>query len=403
VPNLSIANVLPHVTPSVPARRDSGFHLVLVSFMAEEPYEPRGVRTRAILNELEQRCSVEVVSRPLSADRRDRMELFGARRLGGYLVKSLFIDKFEPRSRRQFRSWNPSAHGALLVGWPWSPVAIASRRLSLLEIPYVVDSGDPWALTNRRPETHALGLLRSRLAETRMWSGSAGAVVTTAAQRDALQAEFPALPILIRPNGLEIAFPGSFQATRNARRKAKMLRLAHFGAMHQWRIDVRPLLDRIAREGPWDGLELTQFGADWRGALKGLTGEIDVRFHDPLPWPEVVRRAGGFDAALVIGNLDPGQLPSKVVSYLSLPIPRIAVTLDPTRDALGTYLHDKGGWLVLRPDATDAAELVRRHVSRDWSAAELAPPSSESWEVVAAEVADFVLTKLELSRVDAHA
>src|SRR5207247_4190023 len=49
-------------------------------------------------------------------------------------------------------------------------------------------------------------------------------------------------------------------------------------------------------------------------------------------------------------NIDPSMLPSKIVSYLSLPIPRVAVTSDPTRDAIGTYLHDKSGWLVLRSE-----------------------------------------------------
>ncbi len=378
---------------------ESRFRLALVSCLAHEPYEPRGVRTRAILGELERRCSVDLVARPRG---RERAISSRARQLSGYLLRSVLIDRFEPWSRQRFGNWNPEADGALLVGYPFSSLAFASRSLSALEIPYVVDVGDPWALTARRPDTHALALLRSRRAETRMWSGAAGAVVTTAAQRDALQVRFPELPVLVRPNGLEIGVPGS--APRSARSDLETLRLVHFGSTNRARIDVRPILNRLARAGPWRRIEFTQFGqfgADWQRTLRGLAAEVDVRLQHPLPWSEVVRRASEFDAALVIGNVDPSMLPSKVVGYLSLLIPRIAITSDPERDAIGTYLRDQSGWLVLRPDSPDAAELVRRHISRNWTPAELAAPASESWEAVAEEVADFVLATLgrpELAR-----
>jgi hypothetical protein len=380
---------------SVRDSHDGRFRLALVSCLAHEPYEPRGVRTRAVLGELERRCSVDLVAPPQRLRSRERAISSRARLLGGHLVRSVLIDRFEPWSRQRFGNWNPEADGALLIGYPFSPLAFASRHLSSLGIPYVVDIGDPWALTARRPETHALALLRSRRAETRMWSGAAGAVVTTAAQHDALQARFPELPILVRPNGFEIDVSGP--APRSARSDLETLRLVHFGSTYRARIDVRPFLNGLARAGPWRRVEFTQFGqfgADWQRTLRGLAAEVDVRLQHPLPWSEVARRTSEFDAALVIGNVDPSMLPSKVVSYLSLLIPRIAITSDPERDAIGTYLRDKSGWLVLRPGAPDAAELVRRHISRNWTPAELAAPASESWEAVAGEVADFVLAVL---------
>jgi hypothetical protein len=375
---------------------DSTFRLALVSYLAHEPYEPRGLRTRAILGELERRCSVDLVAPPQKLRSRERAISSRTRRLSGHLVRSVMIDRFEPWSRQRFGNWNPDADGALLIGYPFSPLAFASRPLSALGIPYVVDMGDPWALTAQRPDTHGLALLRSRRAETRMWSGAAGAVVTTAAQRDALQVKFPELPILVRPNGLEIGVSGL--APRRAPSDLETLRLVHFGSTYRARMDVRPLLNRLARAGPWQRVEFTQFGqfgADWQRTRRGLAAEVDVRLLHPLPWSDLAHRASEFDAALVIGNVDSSLLPSKVVSYLGLAIPRIALTSDPERDAIGTYLRDKNGWLVLRPDASDAAELVRRHISRNWTPAELAAPASESWEVVVREVADFVLGVLK--------
>jgi hypothetical protein len=169
------------------------------------------------------------------------------------------------------------------------------------------------------------------------------------------------------------------------------------GSTSRARIDVRPFLNRLASAGPWQRVELTQygqFGADWQRTSKGLASGVSVQLRHPLPWSEVALREREFDAALVIGNADPSMLPSKVVSYLGLRIPRVAITEDPARDAIGTYLRDKSGWLVMRPDAADAARLVRDHIDRSWTPAELAPPPSESWEVVAREVADFVLAAL---------
>jgi hypothetical protein len=374
---------------------DGDFCVALVSGLANAPYEPRGLRTRAILAELEGRCSVDLVARPQRWTSRERAITSRTRRLSGHLIRSVLIDKFEPWSRHRLGKWTPQADGALLIGYPYSPLALASRSLSRLGIPYVVDIGDPWALTARRPETHALALWRSRRAETRMWSRAAGAVVTTTAQQGALQAIFPELPILVRPNGLELGAPRA--APRSAGLDTETLRLVHFGSTYRPRIDLRPFLNVLARAGLWERVELTQFGqfgADWQRTLRGLAANVSLRLEHPLPWSDVVPRAGEFDAAVVVGNIDPSMLPSKAVSYLSLPIPRIAVTSDPTRDAIGTYLHDKSGWLVLRPDAPDAAELVRRHIGRTWTPAQLVPPLSESWEVVAEEIVDFVLAVL---------
>jgi hypothetical protein len=85
------------------------------------------------------------------------------------------------------------------------------------------------------------------------------------------------------------------------------------------------------------------------------------------------------------------------MDYLTLPIPRIALTPAEGADSITEYLADKSGWLVLTPDAVDAPERVHAHVARSWSREELAAPASEAWPVVAEEIAHFARAHLLLS------
>jgi hypothetical protein len=306
---------------------------------------------------------------------------------------SVLLDKFEPWSARRFVRWEPQGVGALLVGFPFSPVVYAARRLTEAGIPYVVDVGDPWALTAARPLTRGLALWRARRAETRLWRWASGAIVTTDHQAAGLRALFPDLPILVRPNGfpaVDVMVAGGW----TPRAPSGRLRIAHFGNVSSARLDIVPFLDSLSRSGLWDGVELHVFGSDWTGSLNDFA-DGDVVFHELRPWPEIVGTAGEYDLAMAIGNRDPQQLPSKAVAYLQLPIPRLAVVESPEEDALAQYVADKDGWLTLHANDDAAPAEVARHLSRTWTAGELAAPPSESWEEVADTIARFVCDALE--------
>jgi hypothetical protein len=121
---------------------------------------------------------------------------------------------------------------------------------------------------------------------------------------------------------------------------------------------------------------------------------VTVQRRDPVPWPEAVRLAAAeVHIGLVVGNTDPRQLPSKAIEYLTLPVPRLALTGGQAEDALADYVDGKPGWLTLNVDAPDAAPHVWDHLRRSWTAEELAPPADESWERVAQQLASFVLRK----------
>jgi hypothetical protein len=368
--------------------------LVVISYMADAPFTPRGIRTRMLLEALRHDWKVELIAGPettKSYATRFRVGTSFVRKIGRLAHSSVLFDKHELWSRHRFRSWHPDASAALLVGYPFSPLVYASRRLTECGIPYVVDAGDPWVLTAAAPQVRSLGRLRGRAAEYRLWAGAAGAVVTTEAQAEALRALFPELRVLVRPNGFTPADRSrpNMAIQRLAHGRSSRLRLAHFGDISSVRIRIASFLERLARTGSWSAIEFHQYGRDWTGAL-GALRDVRVMFYERRPWSEIVSAADKYDLAIVVGNRNPAQLPSKAVAYLQLPIPRLALIGDGTDDALAQYVADKPGWIVVHVDRADGADRIRTHLSREWTAAELAPPATESWDEVTTEIRGFL-------------
>ena len=312
-----------------------------------------------------------------------------------YVAESLLLDKFEPGCRRNTANIPTDLTGGLLVGFPFSPVAVAASVLAHRDVPYVIDAGDPWALTASNGSSHWLGGgWRQRRAEYRMWDQAAGAILTTQGQADALQQIFPNLPILIRPNGYErMPLPIKHHSEPQP---SSTLRLVYYGSFYDTYnpLRVRHLCEHLLRCGHWKGLTFTHYGRDLNGTLATLPSQIHVTQRSPVPWPEVIEQADNYDVALVVGHRDQRKLPSKAIAYLTLPIPRLALC-ETTKDALAEYVTDKPAYLVTTPDEADLGNQVASHLKHMWTPKELAPPRSEAWDVVAAEVAAFVSERIE--------
>ena len=377
-----------------PAGRESRPRIVVVSYLAHSPYSPRGIRTRAVVEALQRKCSVELIAGPeeRSDSVQPRVGRSLARKAVNFAHSSVLLDRFEPWSWRRFHTWHPGGAGAILIGFPFSPPAYAARRLELAGIPYVVDVGDPWVLTKSggRAATRGLALFRAQRSERRLWAAAAGAVVTTQGQRLALERLFPQLPILVRPNGYWPQDRSEPLGPAPTAERGPTLRLAHFGDIYVARLDLVPFLERLVHSGKWERVELHQYGSDWTGTLVAESSATIV-FHKPLPWAEVIQTATAYDLAMVVGNRDPTQLPSKAVAYLQLPIPRLAVVEDEGGDALADYVAGRAGWAVVAANGSDVAAIVQRHVSRQWTSEELAEPGEERWDRVSAEIVDFCL------------
>jgi hypothetical protein len=363
--------------------------IAIVSANGNDPFNPRGERTRELAAALRARWDVEVIAYSggggASGASRRSSRLRGAARV---VVNSALLDQWEPWSWRRFHRWSPEVDAAVLIGYPFSPVVHASRRLADAGVPYLFDTGDPWVLTNDKFLNTHLGLWRSRRAERRLLEGAAGLMLTTPQQAEALGRFFPRLPILVRPNGYRPIGPLAPPPPRL--RDDGRLRLAHFGMLSSARIDLAPAMRRLLTDGPWGAVTFAQFGSDYAGMLERLPAGIDVERHPSYPWDQVVERAGDYDLALVLGNKKGVQLPSKAIQYLTLPIPRLSVTGRLEGDALADYVRDKPGWLAVSSDSPQLAARVAAHVGRDWSSRDLEPPADEAWPVVAETMVDFV-------------
>jgi len=357
--------------------------LGIVAFAADHPLSPRGERALAVAEAAARIAEVELISPRRAAALRGR-----ARRLAR-VASPLMLDCWEPEARSILRGRSSLPDAGLLVGFPFSPVYWAARWLRQNGVRYVADLGDPWALTLPADERPSMGRLRAARCEWFVWRFASAGVVTTARQGDALGRLFPALPIVVRPNGFR---PVPVPDAPTPRPPGRTLRLAHYGNLYGSRLPVAPLLSRLAACGRWDSVVFTQYGEDWTDALRGLSPVVDVRLRPPLPWEQVVATASEHDAAVVVGNRNPAQLPSKAVQYLTLPIPRVAVVGGHGSDALRHYVHDKRGWLTVSWDvpADLAGRAVASHTARVWTRRELAPPAGESWTAVADTLLDVV-------------
>ncbi len=300
------------------------------------------------------------------------------------------LDKHERWSRRRFGGWWPDVDAAVLIGLPMSPLVFAGVRLRMREIPYVVDVGDPWVLTHPDPVHRWPASLRAARAEQLLWAGASGAIVTTGAVARALSAIFPSMLTLVRPNGYELAVPTASREPGQDQGAANELRLIHFGGLGPARVDIGAVLRKLAECGRWERVSFAQYGSDWSGMLDSVGPRVGVTCHEQVPWGRATEIAQSRDAVVVVGNHNSYQLPSKAVQCLTLPIPRIAVTNGCEDDAMTGYVADKAGWLAVGHDDPSLAERVHRHVTRRWSAAELAPPASEAWCRVSSEIGAFI-------------
>lgn len=302
----------------------------------------------------------------------------------------VLLDRFEIEGlawRSGFERSGPAA-GYLVVP-NFSPAVTASRVLRAVGRPYVVDTGDPWGMDMPLGGRGIGPAARRSRAERDLFGGAAGIVVTTDLQAEEMISRFPEKPVMVRPNGFqEVDTAPPIEA---GRKDPAVLRLAHFGRFDRSvRVGPLPLLEALADSGRWDRVVMTQFGPDPKELPKS-TGRVAIEARAALPWPEAVAEARSHDAAIVIGNRPERrmQMPSKVVEYLSLPIPRIALCSG-TDDSLHECAGRLPGYLVLTEADRDVADKVASHLGRRWEPEELEPPEELSWGVVAGEVSAFV-------------
>ena len=136
-----------------PARRR---RLAIVSMLAHRPQGPRAARSRALAEAFGESWDLELLAQPYEGPPqgvKPPARASRVRRLANQGARTVLLDRWEPWSRRELGRWKPEVDAGLLIGFPFSPLVVASGRLIRSGTPYVVDSGDPWTLTAAQPRS----------------------------------------------------------------------------------------------------------------------------------------------------------------------------------------------------------------------------------------------------------
>src|SRR5664280_1997256 len=149
-----------------------------------------------IVEHLAERFDVHLVaSRPGTSAAGPARGRRHVRSLAKQCVDCVLLDKYEPWSWRELRRLDVTGFcGAVLIGYPWSPIALAARRLRRAKIPHVVDVGDPWRIGLGKGAAR-LSALRARRLEAQLWRGAAAAILTTEGQKSTIESRYQDLPI----------------------------------------------------------------------------------------------------------------------------------------------------------------------------------------------------------------
>jgi hypothetical protein len=372
---------------------------IVVSFAelaGELPISPRIQRTAHLTAALEREFEFGVARVPEHLARAaDPSCKPPPRGLARKALSPLVLDHLEIPARMVMRGWRPSGRGALLIGWPYSPIYIAALHLVAAGIPYVVDVGDPWVLTEPAPPgwPRRLSVLRAKAAETFLWRHAAAGVVTTEMQARGLQAHFPDLELLVRPNGyLASDEPGARGASPDAGSDDGELRLVHFGSINSRRVPIGEWLSALPGAAGIRRVRFANYGSvNHPELLRAEDPAVAIEAHDAVNWARACEIARTFDAAVVVGNADPAKLPSKAIQYLTLPVPRIALTAIGNGGELAAFAAQRPGFVQAGLDSPEDVPRVIAHVRRAWSEEELRPSAGDSWDEVGREVVRFAI------------
>jgi hypothetical protein len=378
---------------------------IVVSFAPGDSFSPRVQRAERLVSALERDFDFQVERVPsLPPQAVSPLRTTLPRRVVRRALRPLVLDRFEIPARLVMRAWKPSASGALLIAWPFSPIHIAASHLVAAGIPYVVDAGDPWVLTEPFAASWSRPLPRRRAksAETFLWRHAAAGVVTTERQAHALKALFPDLDLLVRPNGYTPAAEdeGPAKADRDdGDRIEGELRLVQFGSVNPRKLPLGGWLSKLRRVAGLTRVRFANYGTVNRpDLLESEDPGVVIEAQPPVEWEDACRIARGFDAAVVVANINPDELPSKSIQYLTLPIPRVAVTAASDPGELGAFAARRPGFVAVDIDSRDDVPRLIDHLSRAWSSPELSPPAEDSWTAVARRVAKFTIEAWDRER-----
>jgi glycosyltransferase involved in cell wall biosynthesis len=235
-------------------------------------------------------------------------------------------------------------------------------------VPWVVELRDPWTDNPARPDhvRTSWSDATDRWLERRALRNANIIIAVTDSVAERLKRHIPSSSsskVIVIRNGIDSLDPPPADVSNCVRR------ITYAGTLYLGR-DPRPFLlavANLARAGQLDARTSIEFIGDCRWfnsesmeefvRAQGL-GEM-VRFVEPLPHAEVMKRLHESDLLLLLAQNQPLQVPNKLYEYLGVRRPILAFVDQNGESA--SILHRLGGHFVVdKDDPAHVAEIVGR-------------------------------------------
>jgi hypothetical protein len=277
------------------------------------------------------------------------------------------LDPWIDAVRAELSGRGPKGQPGLVyaIGLPAGAIVAGQRIAAEFGAKLVADLGDPWPEGERREE------------ERRQALGATNALVTTTETlAERLRGDLPeGAEVLVAPNG------GELRRRPQPPAEAPPL-VVHLGAINAGRVDPRPAFEalvQLEREGR----------IRFRSHTTGFHPEIDELPDRRLPMlshEEALGLTASATAALVLGNDDPSQLPSKAFEIACTETWALCVGGDD--DPARTLLTSTGHAVPVAANTqADVRAAVGEILVRDARGERPEPAEGMTWEARVGQVA----------------
>jgi glycosyltransferase involved in cell wall biosynthesis len=265
-------------------------------------------------------------------------------------------------------------------------------------VPWIADLRDPWMNLHLLDAPSPLHRHLHRRMEKRVVTSADASVVTTRWHEALMCARYPASRVVRIPNGYD---GDELSSLEGFAPPAQRFRMVHAGMLTQKR-SATPFLEALARVLAGDSALRGQMEVEFigpredeneRSAARLALGDV-VKFLDPLPHTDTLRRERNAHVLLLVKHADPrydGLVPGKLYEYIGLRRPVLALApageardlvaslrrgetaspsdIDEIERALRTMIaHHRAGRLDAAYDVSPRPEFDRARLAGDLAA-----------------------------------
>ncbi len=301
---------------------------------------------------------------PFKATRRQRP---GGRAAGGDL-----LDPWAGELERQLAA-EPAAElpdVILAIAYPLGAIGAGARLSRRFRIPLAADLGDPWPAASPEEAATRSGAL-----------AAAGALITTTPE---LEDE---LEPLLAPRARTLLAPagGELRHRSHGRPPTAPPLFVHLGVINPGRVDPGPVFAELARRHAAGQIEFRSHS----GGLHPALHELGHPHLEPLPHAEAIDLLAEASAALVLGNRNRAQLPSKAYEIACTETWALCVK-ELADDPTAALLAASGHGVSAENDRVSIAAAIELILAHEERGERPTPDPAQSWERRCEQIAELL-------------